>query len=67
MFKLLENVLVCLERPTEAYVREESSLAESVLVAKVERRRNAYTKHEAFGALIAVADVTEEEITELSF
>ena len=46
---------------------EKSSLVESVLVAKVERRRNAYTKHEAVGALIAVADVAEEEITELSF
>ena len=59
--------MVCLERPTEAYVREESSLVESVLVTKVERRRNAYTKHEAVGALIAVAVVAEEEITELSF
>jgi hypothetical protein len=66
LFKLFENVLVCLERPTEAYVREESSLAESVFVAKVERRRNAYTEHESVGALIAVAYVAEEEITELS-
>lgn len=59
--------MVCLELPTEADVREESSLAESVLVAKVERRRSAYTEHEAVGALIAVADVAEEEITEAVF
>ena len=58
---------ICLERPTEAYVREESSLVESVLVAKVERRRYANTKHKSVGALIAVADIAEEEITELSF
>ena len=64
---MFENVLVCLERPTEAYVREESSLIESVLVAKVERRRNAYTEHESVGALIAVAYVAEEEITEAVF
>ena len=66
MFKLFENVLVCLERPTEAYVRKEGCLFESILVSEIEGRRYTNTKHEAVGALIAVADVAEEEITEVT-
>lgn len=58
---------ICLERPTLADIWKEGSLFESILVSEIEGWRYANTKHESVGALIAVADVAEEKIAELSF
>ena len=55
-----------LERPSEAEVRVEERLCDSMFVTKIKGRRHSYTKHQSAGALIAVADVSEEEITELT-
>ena len=55
-----------LERPSEAEVRVEERLCDSMFVTKLKDGDTPIRNMNSAGALIAVADVSEEEITELT-